>query len=309
MEITTADAAAAADRNDRVIVTFEVHVAGVSIPITGRDTSSVWLVDNVWIVSRGAFCNAMAQLEINCPPVGEQTVESGWVEPYAGYVPPVHPDTPPPAWERGEDISFVMDVVETPRLTGPDRVPVAEWLASVGGTVFEYNQWLLFNMKWALDYLGADPVCIANEYRARVVASNAAVTGPGQLEPRELRDQYGWQNCATVIDPFIDGVERPDGRANDVGLRLSDTGLTLAERCRAVLPADVQLDKEWRPSGPQQGFYFELGHAGCDAWADWAATHHCCQVRAPKCHDSAHLAEEWLEHHIGLPENYPRVSC
>ena len=309
VEITATTAAAAEDRSDRVLVTFEVYVAGVSIPITGRNTSSVWLVDGTWIISRGAFCNAMIQLEVICPPVGGQP-EPEQVDPTAGYVPPVHPDTPPPGWERGEDIAPGVDIMETPRLTGEDRGAIVVWLASVGGIAHGYNQWLLFNMKWALDYMGADPQCIVNEYTARV--ETAAGTPRGQLEPAGLRDQHGWQNCATVIDPFLPGVDRPDGRTNDVGLRLSDTpGITLAERCRAVLPPDVQLDKEWRTATyRQEPFYFEPGHAGCDAWAEWAMTHHYNpDIAAPRCHSAAHLAEEWMEHHHGTPENYPRVSC
>ena len=153
-----------------------------------------------------------------------------WVEPYAGYVPEVHPDTPPTAWERG-DFEPGVRPFETPRTTGPDRAQVAGWIDWMGGTGDSYTQWLMFNMKWALDYLGADPDCVISQYYDRVTTSNE-VTGPGQSEPNYLRDLYGWSNCATVIDPFIPGVALPEDRENDIGLRLSDTpGITLAERC------------------------------------------------------------------------------
>jgi len=315
IEITAVDATVAADRTDRVMVTFEIHVAGVSIPITGRNTSSVWLVDGTWIVSRGAFCNAMANIQIECPPVGGQP-ELAWVEPYAGYIPPVHPDTPPLEWERGEvNVHDAPD--ELPRDRGEDRRVVAEWTKSVG--IGEYTLWLLANMKWALDYLGADPQCVINEYHARVAASTAATRVAGQVEPYHLRDQHGWHRCATVIDPFIPGVERPAGRDNDVGLRLSDTpGISLAERCRTVLPENVQLEKFWywqldddgnAVFAPPDDYRFEAGHAGCDAWAEWMQASSSSYGRYPECFASSELAEEWMEHYRGLPENYYGVTC
>ena len=322
VEITATGATAAADRTDRVIVTFEVRVAGVSIPITGRDTSSVWLVDGTWIVSRGAFCNAMAQLEIICPPVGEP-VESGWVEPYAGYVPPVHPDTPQLQGELGpEPGDWGTRPADEPRATGDDRRMVAAWIAWAGPT--EYAQWLMFQMKWALDYLGAAPQCVINEYYDRAAAAGRA-SAPGAAEPYELRDLHGWHNCATVIDPYLVGVELPAGRDNDVGLRLSDTpGITLAERCRAVLPPDVQLEKSWyqqrgpdgdsifAPPPPKYGYLFEAGHAGCDAWAAWFTPSPSSPTTRrfyPVCSAASRLAEEWMEHYRGLPVHYHTPTC
>ena len=323
VEITAVDATVAADRTDRVIVTFEVHVAGVSIPITGRNTSSVWLVDGTWIISRGAFCNAMAQIEIICPPAGEQTVEFGWVEPYAGYVPPVHPDTPPLQGELGpEPGNWRARPADEPRATGDDRRMVAFWIKWAGST--GYRQWLLFNMKWALDYLGADPQCVINEYYDRVAAARrAAMSAPGAAEPYKLRDLHAWHNCATVIDPYLVGVELPAGRDNDVGLRLSDTpGITLAERCRAVLPPDVQLERSWYqqrgPDGdsifapPPSGYLFEPGHAGCDAWAAWYTPSPSSPTTRrfyPVCSAAARLAEEWMEHYRDLPEHYTMPTC
>lgn len=145
--------------------------------------------------------------------------------------------------------------------------------------------------------------------------------GPGSLEPYELRDQHGWHNCATVIDPFLVGVERPAGRSNDVGLRLSDTpGITLAERCRAVLPPDVQLEKSWYqqrgPDGnstfapPPKDYLFEPGHTGCDAWAEWYGPSPSSTSRFyPAGYGAAQLAEEWMEHYRSLPEHYIGPTC
>lgn len=246
-----------------------------------------------------------------------------WVEPYAGYVPPVHPDTPPLQGELdpGPPENWKSRPADEPRATGDDRRMVAAWIAWLG--LGEYTEWLLFNMKWALDYLGAAPQCVINEYYDRVDASRraASIAGPGSLEPYKLRNQHGWHNCATVIDPYLVGVELPAGRSNDVGLRLSDTpGITLAERCRAVLPPDVQLEKSWYqqrgPDGnsifapPPEGYRFEEGHAGCDAWAAWYGPSSSSNDRFyPACFAAAQLAEEWMEHYRSLPEHYIGPTC
>ena len=326
VEITATDATAAADRTDRVIVTFEVRVAGVSIPITGRNTSSVWLVDGTWIISRGAFCNAMAQLEITCPPVGEQTVESGWVEPYAGYVPPVHPDTPPLQGKLTSDpSSWQARPADEPRATGDDRRMVAAWIAWAGPT--GHTQWMLFNMKWALDYLGADPQCVINEYTDRVAAARrAAISAPGAAEPYKLRDLHAWHNCATVIDPYQVGVELPAGRDNDVGLRLSDTpGITLAERCRAVLPPDVQLEKSWyQQRGPRRrtdlGVRPRRGTSSNPGTPDatpgqpgtppiWPSSPIGRAASFPSVLLRPDWRRIWMEHYRDLPEHYTMPTC
>ena len=240
-------------------------------------------------------------------PEAEATVEtsnSDWVAPYVGLVPEVHPDTPPTSWERG-DLQPGVRPLETPRSTGTDRIQVAEWINWMG-TDNTYTQWLMYNMKWALDYLGAHPACIINTYYSRVITSNET-TVSGQAEPTYLRDQYGWYNCATVIDPLIPGIAVPEDRENDIGLRLSDTpGITLAERCRSVLPEDVQLE-EFRTrsdaEGKLVGYYYDLepGHAGCNDWAEWVESGY-WYPQYPKCTASARLASEWMEHHRGAPE-------
>ena len=235
-----------------------------------------------------------------------------WVPPVAAMVPAVHPDTPPPAWDRGEAISPGSRPIETPRATGEDREVVAEWINWADG-LGGYAEWLLFNMKWSLDYLGAHPNCVISEYYDRTIAAP-----PGRAEPYSFREQHGWHNCATVIDPHIPGVQLPQDRTNDVGLRLSDTGITLAERCRVVLPADIQLEKRWldrfdvenRTSIYYQpeDYYFEAGHAGCDAWAAWVQSLRHGDTH-PRCRDSAWLAAEWLEHYRGRPETSFPVTC
>ena len=239
----------------------------------------------------------------------DETSTSDWVAPHVGLVPEVHPDTPPTSWERG-DLQPGTRPIETPRSTGADRVQVAEWINWMGAQPTTYRQWLMYNMKWALDYLGAHPACVIPTYYDRVATSNE-VTLPGRAEPTYLRDSYGWHNCATVIDPFISGVDLP-ARANDIGLRLSDTpGITLAERCRTVLPEDIQLEDFRTRSdaeGKLVGYYYDLesGHAGCDDWANWVESGY-WYPQYPACTASAQLASEWMEHHYGAPEI--NVTC
>ena len=161
---------------------------------------------------------------------------------------------------------------------------------------------MLFKMKWALDFLGAHPWCVLNEY-----SDKADVYASPQQPPRNRHDLYGWHNCATVIDPVV-GTPDP-GRSNDAGVLLSHSGISLAEQCRRVLPPDVELEDT-----PRRVFdevqRFDPGHAGCDAWAAWAAnrrTNGASDFRV--CDRSARLAEEWMEHHYNIPEFYFPGSC
>ena len=251
-------------------------------------------------------------------PEAEATVEtsnSDWVAPYVGLIPEVHPDTPPNAWERGDLEPGVLPL-ETPRSTGPDRVQVAEWINWMGSTDGSYMRSLMADIKWALDYLGAHPACVVNTYYGRVTTSNE-VTLPNQAEPGYLKDLYGWHNCATVIDPFIAGIAIPGDRDNDIGLRLSDTpGITLAERCRAVLPEDIQLEgfrylrDESGDRVGEPGYYpFEPGHAGCDEWVERVESdRQFVNGEYPECFRSAQLAAEWMEHYHDRPVNYG-LSC
>ena len=251
-------------------------------------------------------------------PEAEAAVEastSDWVAPYVGLVPEVHPDTPPNAWERGDLQPGVLPI-ETPRSTGEDRVQVSEWINWMGRTDSSYTRSLMADIKWAVDYLGAHPACVIHTYYDRVVTSNE-VTQPDQAEPGYLRDLYGWHNCATVIDPFIAGIAIPEDRDNDIGLRLSDApGITLAERCRTVLPEDIQLEAfrylrdESGDRVGEPGYYpFEPGHAGCDEWVERVESDYWfVNGGYPECFRSAELAGEWMEHYHDRPVNYG-LSC
>ena len=249
------------------------------------------------------------------PEPAEQASDSDWVEPYVGLVPEVHPDTPPTAWERG-DLEPGGQPIEIPRSTGADRVQVAAWIEWMGGTNDSYTQWLMGNMKWAVDYLGAHPECVVGEYYARVTTSRR-VTPANQAEPGYLWNDYGWHNCATVIDPYIAGVVVPDGRDNDVGLRLSDTsGITLTERCRTVLPSDIELETyryHQDANGDrigEPGYHpYEPGHAGCAEWAEAVESNYWfVHGDYPDCSRSASLAAQWMQHYHNRPVNYS-INC
>lgn len=155
--------------------------------------------------------------------------------------------------------------------------------------------WLLFEMKWALDYLGAHPWCVLNEYQDRADAYGAGRRG------NAVRNGHGWHNCATVIDPLA--RDAAPGRTNDAGLLLSDT-VSLAEQCRVVLPPDVELETRTRRFSEEP----ERFGNDCDAWAQWVR-------ERPKawdwrdCDRSARIAEEWMEHHHATPEQYFNVTC
>ena len=227
----------------------------------------------------------------------------GWVPPQAGMVPEPHPECsednstwdhtciPPNSWNWGEfEVGGRVD--ETPRLSAVVLNFQLGCLATQGAPC----RWLLGLMKWPLDYLGACPSCVLNEYLDRVqlfARSGSALN--------EAQEQHGWHNCATVIDPLVGEVPE---HGNDVGRRLSDTGLSLAERCRAVLPEDVMLETGYRLDGTPPT-RFDAGHAGCEDWAEYVEDR--LERRfpyMPGCYRSLRLASEWMEHHYGVDERY-----
>ena len=196
--------------------------------------------------------------------------------------PPMHLETRPPSWER----------VTNEKGGRPDDRPrategVQAWTDWCGA--YYSCEALLFRMVWPLDYMGANEQCVLDNYYNRVIEENQP--GVGDAARARLRDEYGWHRCATVIDPV-----QPDGRL------LSEHGVTMAERCRTVLPADVKL--EFRVF---VGLSYQLrDNATCDEWGTYVEGR---GVRAKNCDRSARLAEEWLEHYIGMPEPYWSPTC
>ncbi|MCY4176195.1 MAG: hypothetical protein OXD37_07640 [Acidimicrobiaceae bacterium] len=231
-----------------------------------------------------------------------------WNHPDCAPGPPRASDCyPPTEWETPQDLSDCF--APRPELgaggicaSGPtDELP--RWTRDVvGWTSWCFDQprgnctWLLYEMKWALDYLGAHPWCVLNEYQERADAYGSGARG------KTVQNRHGWHNCASVIDP--PAADPPAGRFNDAGLLLSDT-VSLAEQCRIVLPADVELETRTSLFGeqPEQRF-----GSDCGAWARWVQNRPKGRERRD-CDRSARLAEEWMEHHHATPERYFIVYC
>ncbi len=230
-----------------------------------------------------------------------------WDYPLCAPGPPWPSDCHPPSeWETPQDLSDCYSPYPDQGVGGicasrqPDEIPrwtsdVARWTSWCFDQPRGNCTWLLFLMKWALDYLGAHPWCVLNEYQDRADAYAAGLRGA------TAKNRHGWHNCATVIDPLV--TDTPAGRTNDAGLLLSDT-MTLAERCRTVLPADVELETRtgWPHIEPER-----FGN-DCDAWSEWVAQED-YGMGTEGCWPSAQLAEEWMEHHHATPEKYALVSC
>ena len=164
-------------------------------------------------------------------------------------------------------------------------------------------RWLLHEMHQALDYLGANPECVLNAYRLRV---NYYIEHGFDADGNYAHNNFGWHVCSTVIDPIV--VDIPAGdRDNDIGLRLSDTDITLAERCRVVLLEpypDIELETGWwYPDIPPDRFGQD-----CDAWAAFVMSRPSFRGH-PACSASSRLANEWMEHVHGQHERYFGPIC
>ncbi len=234
-----------------------------------------------------------------------------WDYPNCAPGPPWPSDCYPPSeWEVPQNLAGCFGPDHDAGVGGicasrqPDEIP--RWTIDVvRWTSWCYNQpsgncrWLLFEMKWALDYLGAHPWCVLNEYQDRVNAYTALQGGAG---PPDIPNRHGWHRCATVIDPLA--KDAPSGsRTSDADLLLSGT-VSLAGQCRIVLPADIELETMTdRLSDEPERF-----GSDCDAWADWVQNRPRARDQRD-CDRSARLAEEWMEHHLATPETYYPVNC
>ena len=202
--------------------------------------------------------------------------------------------TPPGTWATGtyspDRLSY-----EVPRAVDG----LAEFLDACNAVRDAPCRSMLSRMKWPIDYLGARPSCVLHEYTRRL--EHFARTK--DFASGSASERFGWHNCVTAIDPPAAGAALTDD-GNDIGVRLSDTEATLAERCRLVLPEDVQLETKFNRVFTR----FEAGHAGCDAWAAWIeeaiATPRRGVSEEPTCWRSVNLAQEWMEHHHDVPEDY-----
>ena len=244
------------------------------------------LPDNLWCGPGEAGCWTLPE------------PEEVRVQPYAGYVPPVHPDTEPTTWQSGDWAPRTNDPRDDDH---PRRTPAVQtfidWCAQ--GTACD---WLLFQMVWALDYLGANEACVLAVHYTRAIA--AAQTSDGNYNSVGLRERYGWHRCPTVIDPRTPTVTDSFMQQHLPGwdvLLLAPSGESPAARCRAVLPADIELEERRSKGVIRDGL-------DCDEWGAYIEGFN-SGLRYPVCNTSARLAEEWLEHHHGMPERYFRISC
>ena len=214
---------------------------------------------------------------------------------------------PPSEWEVPQDLSDCRaapipdagvggicashEPPETPRQTRD----VAEFTTACEAAWHPIScEYLLFEMKWALDYLGAHPWCVLQQYYDRLAAHDD-IWNNGAALPPDMRNRHGWHRCPTVIDP---------GQRDDPRRRLSETGITLAEQCRRVLPADVELEARTRRISEEPQRF----GSDCDGWAEWVEDRP--QARDWRaCDRSARLAEEWMEHHHRTPQRYFVVTC
>ncbi len=212
-----------------------------------------------------------------------ESVQQGnvWV---ADDAPPIHPDTPQTSWDRGtwEIGGGLPD--DRARIT-----PIVQDFLDWCGRVCD-DGYLLFVMVWAVDYMGADERCVIANYYAKISRTGA----PGN------QDRYGWHRCPTVIDPREPTVA--DSFIQEIVpglLLLAPNDTPMAERCRAALPEDVELEERISGGVIRDGL-------DCDEWGAWVEAR---RVSYPACDRSARLAEEWLEHYFGMPERYWRISC
>ena len=200
--------------------------------------------------------------------------------------PSVHPDTKPASWERGIYDRFTGRPDDRPRLS----IGVAEWI-NWCTTNYRGNQGcnqMLYTMTWALDYLGANQACILDTYTERIERGNNPNVYERYNDSR-LTNQYGWHRCASVIDPL-----QPDGSL------LSQQGLSMAERCRSVLPDDVELER-------YETIHVVYDGLDCVEWGDWVAG--TTTGALGDCFQSVELAHEWLEHYFRMPEIFYDIGC
>ena len=230
--------------------------------------------------------------------------EPYWDYPTCSGSPPWPPHCHPASeWELPQDLSDCW----TPGLAGrvcasrkPDETPrqtgdVVWWINGCDSGWRPVScEYLLSEMKWALDYLGAHPWCVLDQYNRRLW-QYYELWNRGNSVPDDMRNGHGWHRCASVIDPAS-----PD----DPARRLSETGISLAQQCRDVLPADVELETT---TGNIRHAPERFG-SDCDAWAAWVADRPAAR-HWRDCDRSARLAEEWMEHHYDVPENYFPVNC
>ena len=274
-----ADVAAAGTHSDNIdtLAATEITVGCDTDPLSycpGDDVTRAQMAS--FLVRADAYASQEAAAGSYTAPT--VVLDNGWVVYGTDHEPTVHPDTPETSWDRGE-WQFGERLNDWPR---PSE-PVQEWAdwCTAHSTPVRCGS-LLESMIWAVDYLGAEPQCVTAQYRRRIEAAVGATDGVNNYK---LVHRVGWHRCPTVIDPI-----QPDGRL------LSAHTTSVADRCRVVLPPDAELEFRIPNGQMREGLT-------CDTWAERVDRK--AGTSAYTAHFySARLAEEWLEHFIGMPVRY-----
>ena len=157
-------------------------------------------------------------------------------------------------------------------------------------------------MKWALDYLGAAESCIMPLYYTRTLEIEAA---GHYLTSGELAERFAWYRCPTVVDPRTPTVTEPAVKVQFPDrevLLLTPNEMSMAERCKTVLPEDVEL--AWAVNNQ-----LDQLRTGLDCYEWGAFVEAAYKGNDSGCRRSAELLREWVEHHYGMPSRYWRAFC
>ena len=223
-------------------------------------------------------------------PEPEPVVEgSVWVEPYAGYVPVVHPDTPVLDWGLlYEQVPTPEGLAEMNSGIGSDigaYMPrptqgLVDWssecigrLVAIGkhAVVANSNCALALNQSvWALDYMGASQDCVVAEMTRQV-------DGYVKWGTPVFQSERGWFRCPSVIIPDAAGLP------HDVELFADE----MVRRCREVLPADAELRH-----------YISGAPTDCEGWGISRSQ----GTYLPLSAAAQYLGLEWMQHHHDAPD-------
>ena len=175
-----------------------------------------------------------------------------WDHPICAVGPPWPSDCYPPSeWETSQDLSDCLRPypeegiggvcgsrrpVETPRQTR-DVIEWTQWCSSSWHALS--CEGLLFRMKWALDYLGAHPWCVIQEYIDQIVASDLLWSQGYQSVPPDFSRP---KRLAPVPDS-----DRPRGFREPAG-----PSLTNWHHPRGAVPGGTPRRRGTRDTLPQR---------------------------------------------------------
>ena len=230
---------------------------------------------------------------------GQAPPAPGWSPPQAGSVPLLDAAVAAPWWVTGQRIGAPVPEA----LAG--ALPGATWQGQTPAARAEVVEWaqgcvqmleplpaaaqrcaaMLHDMVWALDYLGASPQCVLEQYtvKAQQILWSGHWSG------------YGWHRCATVINPD------------------PSSGTSLEVLCLLALPADVSLEPRVRLLFDPESFVF-YGSSDpqylltCNDWSFWERV--ASGGSLSSCRTAGLLAEQWMQHYYFAPADGTfHISC